>query len=289
MDSVVQFQDLTEVKGVANDGPGYDLVSRTYIKPSFSGKHCDTEFAFGVQSTSQPDNVLVKAGFTPVSTVNNWYTGHWGDIRPQTIWWKKMEGKKNDKTPNRTGFGSYTKRTKEDIIALEAALQNHPSGYFIEFIASGCGAALYDNPEIRPYNIWKFCGLIRLPLEITSEYEAWLKKNYYRFLDKGTMAQYWVNGWNPAEWSFEKEIERWGGWGAQTAPYKILHSSPYGYAPRYEYTRPDSWVAHMKGPDGVEEYKAAARKELPATYDNSYTQVTRRVILDAWNAQQKGK
>jgi hypothetical protein len=151
-----------------------------------------TEFAFHL-SASQANNFdATKAGMQAVSVMNNWWPTHNGEERKLTLYWAKLKDKPNIQEvvePRRWNFGEYK------FMSIQK-----------ELAGSGCGFKLIEPPIVRARH-WMYFTLVRLPLQINKVRERLLKALNYRHLDTGTMAQYWINGWDPKTYSIEKEYE----------------------------------------------------------------------------------
>jgi hypothetical protein len=177
-----QFPDLTEF-------PSIYSIEREKIGA------CKTEFAF-VLIAHASKNTLADVrvlGFNPVSCMNNWWPTHRGETRLLTLCWGRVPG----------GALADLDKVKRKHWGYCGGYQKDPT---IEplLAGSGCGLKIGEIPLTKKsYN--RFFTLMRLPVEITPLQERWLKKYHYRFLDKGSIASYWVNGWPVEEWTAEKE------------------------------------------------------------------------------------
>lgn len=188
MDSIVpQFEDLTEGRGLFNcAGTTEENV-----------KAIKTEFSFAVAAPSQGGEYLEKYGFRHVSTMNNWWPTHAGQNRALKFFWRKDEKAPNlPKKPARISWqmGNYQDKAKR--LALQLA-------------HSGCGFKLCT-PPVTMKDHYRFFTLMRLPIEPTDSQVKLLKKLNYRHLDTGRLASYWINGWEPKKYSFDREYDFFG-------------------------------------------------------------------------------
>src|SRR5271165_5561748 len=85
MEVTPQFKDLTECRGLYGNDYRLDMDS------------IETEFAFAVTAPGQASqgSALVEAGFTHISSMNNYWSSHAGQNRELKFFWQKLKGKKN--------------------------------------------------------------------------------------------------------------------------------------------------------------------------------------------------
>lgn len=205
----VQFRDLTEV--LYNPNSYYQ----------FCAKKVQTEFTFYLQAPGGDPGALAQMGFKHVSSMNNWWPSHRGQTRTLKLWWIKQEDKPNlEKDPerrkwyfNHAGYEYYNPITQH-------------------MAASGCGFKIGVPPlpkkTLNAAGFYRFFTVLRLPLEELKPLEQkWMKLNHFRFLDKGKLAQYWVNGWEPKDYTPEMEYAFF-----KTTPQKWLEHGMRGWAQR---------------------------------------------------------
>lgn len=187
-DIVAQFQDLTEGHGIYAPHPN----------TADNVRNIQTEFAFAISSPTQSGAYLEKYGFAHLSSMNNWWPSHAGQSRELKFYWRKDPKAPNlDKKPQRMNWGrDYYDSRKEGKLSKQLAL-------------SGCGFKLATGPvTIKEH--YRFFTLMRLPIEPTKTQKALLEKLHYRHIDTGRLASYWINGWKPEEFSFDKEYKFFG-------------------------------------------------------------------------------
>ena len=204
MGFTVQFPDLTELR--ASDVGGEVSSWHTPIDPN----SVTTQFAFAVTvgkcgiTSGHTIEGLKKADYKIVSCANNWWPSHIDEKenRELQFWWKRFEKNTTSQTSNRTSWCNednmegYASRYKIDSLRCRLA-------------ENGCGFALLKFPRKKPWIRREYFGLFRTALNPRPYQVHWLKANNYRLLDTGFMSQYWINGWPPEEFSFEKEKEFW--------------------------------------------------------------------------------
>lgn len=182
-----QFQDLTEVLYTPNKYCPIDV------------KKMNTEFVFYLAAPGAELGAVTQHGLKHVSSMNNWWPSHHGETRTLRLYWLKQDKPNLEKPParkmwyhSRTGCEYYNPITED-------------------MAASGCGFKLgttLKKKTLKPTGFYKFFTLLRLPLaELKPLEQKWMDLNHFRFLDKGKLAQYWVNGWEPREYSALKEYE----------------------------------------------------------------------------------
>jgi len=180
----VQFPDLTEIH--------YHYALTSCSKKTLE-ESVKTEFVFTLQSPvhSRGGHGAVLHDFKCVSSMRNWSKFHpdW-DKRRLDLWWKRIHPEAEPQESAR-----YRWRTLESD-----PTQRHQ--------ASGCGFRIAEPPlETRMFT--KFFSLLRMPLEPRPIQLRWLANNNYRLIERGNLASYWVNGWNPLDYTMENEIEYW--------------------------------------------------------------------------------
>jgi hypothetical protein len=179
-----QFQDLTEGTQIGE--------YRNTLKESL--KNLKTEFIFGVAAPGQDASYLKDFGFKHLSTMNNWFYSHSGQTRPLSFYWLKREGAKNlDEAPTRKVWCGG-----EVLPTINGALSY-----------GGCGFKLGVAPLSRKLHYQAFT-LLRLPIEVSRVQAKLLKKLHYRHIDTGKLASYWINGWDPKEYSSAREYKFFG-------------------------------------------------------------------------------
>jgi hypothetical protein len=188
----IQYPDLTEV------------LNLDFTRGVFPAK---TEFVFSLKALNKPGDVTdrqaEREGFKLVSSMNNWWPTHAGQTRRLNLYWHRakepviLDPFKANRTRWHFGGGKYAK------------IQRH-------LAASGCGFKI-GLPPFKVELFDRFFTLMRLPLKLHPARKKWLEAHNYRFLDSGSIAQYWINGWPPEEWTAEKEYahfnttkEEWG-------------------------------------------------------------------------------
>lgn len=172
----VQFPDLTELMW----GP-----YGRYTVPTFK-----TEFSFYIEApghTAEVHNNLTQAEFQPVSCMNNWWPSHCSRARKLVLWWRKH---------NKRAKPQPTTRAKW------CTTLSHMAG-------SGCGFKIGELP-LKANLFHRFFTLMRMPVEVSEDQQAWLKKHNFRHLDTGSLASYYVNGWDPTKYNLEAEFAYFG-------------------------------------------------------------------------------
>lgn len=164
---------------------------------------CSTEFLFYVEayrtnaeSFDSPENY----GFKALAKMNNWWPSHRGETRPLTLWWKRMP------QPLPKPVTVYRKRWS--FYGDAKVYKRHEP----HMAVSGCGFKIGELP-LRTRLFHRYFTLMRLPLIINKIKETWLINHNYRLIDKGELAQYWLNGW-PVD-TYSPEVE-----------YKYFKTSP---------------------------------------------------------------
>ena len=146
-----------------------------------------TEFAFCTATpltTPVQKDSLVKLGFKCVSSMNNWF--HYPERRRIDLYWYKSP--KPQAKPcalSECHFGTYKR-----------VLQ-----------ATGCGFALGSKLQHEHY--WRFHTLMRMPIKPSPKQLLWLERCHYQKIDEGTLSSYWVNGFDPAKYTWKLEEEYW--------------------------------------------------------------------------------
>jgi hypothetical protein len=182
---VVQFPDLTEV---------------LYAEGLRNIKDYKTEFVFYLAARKESYNAL-DLGFKHVAAMNNWWPSHGGEVRQMSLYWLRNPNKVKPQISAPKSWGarlaSYYKNTPCEKHLLQTA-------------ASGCGFKIGQVPlKASLYN--RFFTLMRLPLVLSEVRRKWLTDHNYRHLDTGSMAQYWINGWDPKVYSgIELEYAHFG-------------------------------------------------------------------------------
>lgn len=178
---VPQFQDLTEIPG------GYIVGI----------KRLQTEFAFAVAAPGQNFKDLSDYGFKHLADMNNWWPTHAGENRKLEFWWLKQDAANLEKAPMRRGWCYYEHGSSE-----EAALKR-------QLASSGCGFKLAQ-PPISKKEHYRFFTLLRMPIVVSPLRLKLLKEMNYRHIDTGKLASYWLNGWDPKEYSHAMEYKYFG-------------------------------------------------------------------------------
>lgn len=192
---IVQFPDLAEVQFMRESYCGSSGMTKEYLDA------IKTEFIFFVKANGVSPTAE-EWGLKPVSCMNNWYTAHRTEARRMTLYWMRNPNYTEEpQTPTRISWGinrpyddkyipyvlDRTKLTQDSFLA-----------------ASGCGFAIGEPPFV-PRLFHRFHTLMRIPVEVKPIEKRWLVKHNYRLLDTGKLASYWVNGWTPKEYTYEKE------------------------------------------------------------------------------------
>lgn len=174
----VQYPDLTEIARV--DGLQYCTAQRLL-------EEVKTEFVFTIQapSTQNLTHELIRHGFTQVSSMRNYYRSH-PEERRLNFWWKRVHPNAEPQKSGRISWGG-----------------SEEGGYFSH---GGCGFKL-NNKLHKAFK--KFFSLLRMPLDPTKFQLQWLKINNYRLIEKGNMASFYVNGFDPDTYSFQTEADYW--------------------------------------------------------------------------------
>ena len=147
-----------------------------------------TEFAFCTATPSTDTALralLVELGFKCVSSMNNWF--HYPNRRRIDLYWYKSP--KPQAKPcalSEYHFGGGTQRLLQ---------------------ATGCGFALGSKLQHEYY--WRFHTLMRMPIKPSSKQLLWLDRCHYQKIDEGTLASYWVNGFDPAKYTWKLEEKYW--------------------------------------------------------------------------------
>ena len=180
-ESVIQFPDLTEV-----------LYESGLREPALY----KTEFVFYLAACTRSP-LAVNNGFTLVSSMNNWWPSHGGEERQMNLYWLRNPNKTEPQVSKPLRWGDRWVNSYKGT-----SCEKHLS----QTAASGCGFKIGQLPfKAELYN--RFFTLMRLPLVLSTTRQKWLIDHHYKPLDTGSMAQYWINGWDPKEHSFETEYE----------------------------------------------------------------------------------
>lgn len=205
---VAQFPDLTEILFTNESW-------RTICVNEDTLKDIKTEFIFHVHAVSEAPS-LVEVGFKPVSCMNNWFSAHRKEWRRMTLYWKRnplFEGEKQEAT--RVCWGVNDRQLRNaDITPYAYRVPDYARlpGYQgdSEYLAgSGCGFNLGELPFVE-HSFHRFFTLMRMPVRVKLGDKKWLVERGYRLLDRGKFASYWINGWDPKEYSVEKERNYFG-------------------------------------------------------------------------------
>jgi hypothetical protein len=179
-ETYTQFQDLTEIPYIFN-------------APPLSG--IKTEFVFFLKALDKggKDAKALELGLKPVSSMNNWWPSHNGESRCLTLYWLKLPDR-----PNCQGAGVKRVRWEYAERGKWTSIKN--------LAASGCGFKIGE-PPLQKRQYYKFFTLMRMPVKIKPIEKMWMTQNHFRLLDTGTMSSYWINGWDPKEYSHEMEYK----------------------------------------------------------------------------------
>ena len=180
-----QYPDLTE------------LVSSIHfaddrITPEVVQKLIATEFAFATTVnhdgswTDGPGIAgLIRNGFEPLSCMKNWFDSHSDDKWGIVFWWKRIH--------------AFDVRPQQAERAHWGIAPN-------DLHLSGCGFKIGE-PPLLSERFFRYFSLLRMPLDTSKVQLRWLETHNYRMIAMGQFANYWVNGWDPKVWTYEKEIE----------------------------------------------------------------------------------
>jgi hypothetical protein len=145
---------------------------------------------------------IEKNGWKAISAMRNWY--HVSETnRILVLYWKKNPVQMiGPKLPvlNRKTYGTNLQKSKEEKFKWKLdTLQG-----------TGCGFKVGE-PPLNTFGYWRWFTLLRMPLrrQIPRLTKLWLKNRNFRYVDQGTMASYWVNGWPVRDYTYKKEFEYW--------------------------------------------------------------------------------
>lgn len=189
----VQYPDLTEIKMYALAGwdgsAGYEQVGQGILP-------IKTEFAFGVERKNGPDNPhAIKCGFKPLKAMMNWWPTHHGEPNFLKFYWYKNPNPNKEKPPAyRCHWGGNSRYPH-----LSKLTQ-----------ATGCGFKLGELP-LKKLDYYHYFTLLRLPLrkKLSKTRLNWLKCAHFTFLDEGSLASFWVNGWDAKGYKQSIELDYW--------------------------------------------------------------------------------
>lgn len=174
----VQFPDLTE-----------EFSSNW----STSLKKLSTQFAFCTTSPNTARSTITelrKLGFKCVSSMRNWHEGHSREHRKLNLYWYKSPIEQ--KEPCKMNAQGWCSVLNDKNRRLQI---------------TGCGFAISDKLNHRFY--WRYHTLMRMPVHPSPHQLRWLERCHYFKIDEGALSSYWVNGFPPKKYSWEKEEEYW--------------------------------------------------------------------------------
>jgi len=202
MHPIVQFPDLTEIETIS-----CNAISKSHIK---------TEFAFGVAAPNQDTTLLKDLGFKHLASMMNWWPSHWGHKRELKFFWLRLE-EREPQLPGRLRW------------CHEPSADPKTGNFYItkDLAASGCGFKL-GTPPLQRASYFRFFTLLRMPVKPGKIQQKWLGLNFFRHIDTGAQASYWVNGWEPGQWSMKEELARFKGYTDEQADKGL---AIYGYKP----------------------------------------------------------
>lgn len=181
----VQYPDLTELTHFYHNDYLEDLFSST-----------TTEFLFFLEALPAKLYTPLDYGFKPISSMNNWWPTHKGENREMKLWWMKMPRPFPKPRPvDRVRWGEYFNYSEIRF-----------TRNVLHMAASGCGFKIGE-PPFKARLFHRFFTLMRMPVETNRVQKRWLKLHNYRFVDKGELASYWVNGWPCETYSIDKEYK----------------------------------------------------------------------------------
>jgi hypothetical protein len=215
MNGYAQTVDLTEITSVMPLG--------TYNKNvSFKDEELKTEFAFWLAAPGhgkESFDEAVRLGMNHVASMNNWWPSHCGQERELKLYWKHLPGKKNlEKPPKQFRWCWSGHHYGRELMGTVAGQYSDARTEVVcqSLAGSGCGFKLIDDSflqevdykcDLRARSYYKFFTLIRMPLELNEVQRNFMKEYHYHLLSNGKLAAYWVNGWQPKEYSIKKEYE----------------------------------------------------------------------------------
>lgn len=159
------------------------------------------EFSFMVykdnDETTRATRYFTEQGYKHISCMNNWWITHLHEYRTLNFWWKKHKDGKADLAAKRERWSGYA----------QAKLYPVTVPYLQ---ATGCGFKLGKIPLLN-IKWYRYFTLLRMPLvkDINLHHKYWMKKKNFNFLDEGSIASYWINGWPSTQYSEEFERSFW--------------------------------------------------------------------------------
>lgn len=199
-----QFSDLTEVSVSAWVYCDRD-VHNYYPLLKKGQPDIQTEFAFGTSRGDTMDPKMSKFGFKHIRSMMNWWPSHLHDCTGSPMhffWWKNPKP-----TPPQQIAAIDIKRVSWGMNNVAGEYKHHGK---TDFQATGCGFKIGRLP-LNSYNWYQYFTLLRLPkLDYLHKIQlAWLKARHFGFLDEGSIASFWINGWEPEGYSIKKECAFW--------------------------------------------------------------------------------
>jgi hypothetical protein len=188
---IPQFSDVSEVIS------SYSVSETTKL-------NCKTEFCFATTMPHSSTDKLIAAGFTAISRMNNWYPSHAGHERAITFWWKKFLVPVSPVKAERKSWGGFYNKKIEKYLS-----------------ASGCGFSIHspkDLDDMPRDPFFRYFTLMRMPIEPSEQQYEWLEINHFRHITTGTQSSFWINGWDPAEYTWEREQEFFKSAGVNLCP-----------------------------------------------------------------------
>jgi len=193
----VQFPDLSEV----HVGSLYsDIASSIFLTDNLlTTSYLKTEFCFAVSAPGASERsieILKKIGFKNLSSMKNWWPSHVLEKeRTLRFWWKKTGIKEPCLGSMRKIWKSYSYNDEHKF-------------HFEHMAYTGCGFKIGELP-LRAVRFHQYFTLMRLPLQLVGFQRKWLERYHFRHIDTGISSQYWINGWNPEEYTETMEMSYW--------------------------------------------------------------------------------
>ena len=175
---------------------------------SLSGKEdlssIPTEFVFATTGTYVSEGsveTLLKLGFKEVGAMKNWHWIHVNEwTKPIRLFWLRVHSKKDAKP--------YLKLNPQHFSASNENTRSYHKDQVQFLQRNGCGLKVSD--KISRHSMYRYFGLLRMPVKPSKHQLRWLKAANYRLIDTGNLASFWCNGWeSAADWSIKIEQEFW--------------------------------------------------------------------------------